>query len=443
MSQPLGRQFWRYVLPTIAAMMVNGLYQVVDGIFVGQAIGASGLAAINIAWPVIGATYGVAIMVGMGAGALSSIARGEGNLALASRWLGNGLVLLLIMGAICGVALAAFGEPLFRLQQADGEVLSLANEYLQVLIWASPVALGGVALPFLVRNDDSPNLATLLIGIGAVANIALDYLFIVHWQWQLTGAALATALAQAVVLALGLGYFVSSRCQVPLKLTELTLNWSQAKAILGLGLASWGMYLYFSFITAIHNAQFLNYGDASHLGAFAIVGYLCAFYYLFAEGIANGVQPLLSYLFGAERLQQMQRALSWALLLTLGSGMAFSLLLALYPEPLIAAFNREDERLISATTIGMSWHTWALYLDGVIFVIAAYFQAVNDGRRASWITFANMGVQLPFLILLPLWLGVKGVWLAVPLSNLLLIGWVLWLLAADQRRRGLSLWLNP
>ncbi|SDJ01001.1 putative efflux protein, MATE family [Ferrimonas sediminum] len=435
MTHTLGRQFWRFVIPTVAAMLVNGLYQLVDGIFVGQVIGADGLGAINIAWPVIGITYGVAIMVGIGAGALSSIARGEGDLPGASQWLAAGLWLLLLLGIACGVLLAWLGEPLFRLQQAQGPVLALAEDYLQVLIWASPVALGGIALPFLIRNDDAPNLATLLIGAGAVINIGLDYLFIVLWDWQLTGAALATALAQAVVLVLGVTYFRSSLCQVPLSLTRLSLSWRESKQILGLGLASWAMYLYFSFITAVHNSQFLTYGDATALGAFAIVGYLCTLYYLLAEGVANGVQPLLSYLFGAGRLKQMQRALVWALTLTLISGLVFSISFLLFPELFTHAFNRKDEALLQATTQGLRWHTWALYLDGVIFVIAAYFQSVNDGHRASWVTFANMGIQLPFLLLLPLWLGVQGVWLAVPLSNVVLIGWVLWLLIRDQKRR--------
>ncbi|TKB49390.1 MATE family efflux transporter [Ferrimonas sediminicola] len=439
MQDSLKRQFWRFLVPTVAAMMVSGLYQFVDGLFVGQQIGAVGLAAINIAWPVIGLVYGVALMVGIGAGALSSMARGDGDGARVARWLGSGITLLLLMAVGCGVLLQVLGEWLLTLQQARGEVLAMARTYLQVLAWGCPLALGGIAIPFLVRNDNAPNLSTLLIGGGALANIALDYLFIVQLDWQLQGAALATVLSQALVLLLGLGYFRSSLCRTRLALADMGLTLADARAILALGMASWLMYLYYSFITAVHNAMLLEYGDAIQVGAFSIVGYLCVVYYLFAEGVAGGAQPLLSYLFGAREYPSLQRVMGWALGLVLISGLLTVLLFFGVPTPLIHAFNSDDTALFEATRQGLAWHTWALYFDGIIFVIAAYFQSVGDGRRAGLITLANLALQLPFLLLLPIWLGVQGVWISVPLSNTLLVIWVLRLLWQDWQRRGLPL----
>ncbi len=160
MTVSIQRQFWRYTIPTVAAMLVNGLYQVVDGIFIGQYVGAEGLAGINLAWPVIGTILGIGMMVGVGTGALASIKQGEGKVDEAKTTLTTGLILLAILAPLVGVVLWFNSEWFLALQGGEGKAYELGLQYLDILIFASVFTLGSIALPFLLRNDNSPNLAT-------------------------------------------------------------------------------------------------------------------------------------------------------------------------------------------------------------------------------------------------------------------------------------------
>ena len=204
MKNSIYRQFWRYTIPTVAAMLVNGLYQVVDGIFIGHYVGAEGLAGINVAWPIIGFILGLGMLVGVGTGALASIKQGEGNMTAAKQVLATGLLLLVMLAPAVATILWFLADDFIAWQGVEGRVYELGLQYLQVLVIACVFTLGSIAMPFLLRNDDSPNLATLLMVSGAIINILFDYLFIAVLHWELTGAAIATALAQLSVTVLGL-----------------------------------------------------------------------------------------------------------------------------------------------------------------------------------------------------------------------------------------------
>lgn len=423
------QQFWRYAIPTIAAMLVNGLYQVVDGIFIGQYMGGEGLAGINVAWPVISVILGLGMMVGVGTGALASIKQGENDLAGAKQALATGMMALLALSPIVAIALWQFADDMILLQGAQGRMYELAMQYLDILIVGGVFALGSIAVPFLLRNDDSPNMATLLMVLGAVINIALDYWFIALLGWELTGAALATAIAQAVVTVLGIGYFFTSRAKMRLTLKDFKFQFHLLPKIFSIGLASFFMYAYGSFMVAIHNALFAEYGSVTLVGAYAILGYIVAFYYLIAEGIANAMQPLLSYNYGARREDNMRKLFNVAMLSSVVGGAAFIGLLNLFPYQAVSVFNSSEPQLIEHTVTGIRLHLFSMFLDGFLVVAAAYYQAISYSRKALFVTLGNMLIQLPFLYVMPKLWGVTGVWIAYPLSNVALsvvVGVMIW-----------------
>ncbi|MGR5093430.1 MATE family efflux transporter [Vibrio maritimus] len=423
------QQFWRYAIPTITAMLVNGLYQVVDGIFIGQYMGGEGLAGINVAWPVISVILGLGMMVGVGTGALASIKQGENDLAGAKQALATGMMALLALSPIVAIALWQFADDMILLQGAQGRMYELAMQYLDILIVGGVFALGSIAVPFLLRNDDSPNMATLLMVLGAVINIALDYWFIALLEWELTGAALATAIAQAVVTVLGIGYFFTSRAKMRLTLKDFKFQFHLLPKIFSIGLASFFMYAYGSFMVAIHNALFAEYGSVTLVGAYAILGYIVAFYYLIAEGIANAMQPLLSYNYGARREDNMRKLFNVAMLSSVVGGAAFIGLLNLFPYQAVSVFNSSEPQLIEHTVTGIRLHLFSMFLDGFIVVAAAYYQAISYSRKALFVTLGNMLIQLPFLYVMPKLWGVTGVWIAYPLSNVALsvvVGVMIW-----------------
>ncbi|MGL6171111.1 MAG: MATE family efflux transporter [Vibrio sp.] len=436
MNRSIYRQFVRYTIPTVAAMLVNGLYQVVDGIFIGHYVGAQGLAGINVAWPVIGTILGIGMLVGVGTGALASIKQGQGDAESAKRTLATGLTSLLLLAPLVALILWWMADDFLHWQGAQGRVFELGQQYLQVLLVGCVFTLGSIAMPFLLRNDNSPNLATLLMMIGALSNIALDYLFIAWLNWELTGAAIATTLAQSIVSLLGLAYFFSKRAKTRLTRHCLKLEWRTLPKILTIGASSFFMYAYGSTMVALHNTLMIEYGDPVMVGAYAVMGYIVTIYYLTVEGIANGMQPLASYHFGARNYGHIRQLLRLAMSIAVLGGMLFVMLLNLFPEQAIAIFNSSDRELMAGAQMGIKLHLFAMYLDGFLVVSAAYYQSINRGGKAMFITLGNMSIMLPFLLILPLFFGLTGVWIALPISNIVLATVVAIMLWRDVQRLG-------
>ncbi|ADT86142.1 MATE family efflux transporter [Vibrio sp. Vb2880] len=436
MNTAINRQFLRYAIPTVAAMLVNGLYQVVDGIFIGHYVGATGLAGINVAWPVIGTILGVGMLVGVGTGALVSIKQGEKDLHSAKRILATGLLTLVMLAPVVATLLWFFADDFLRWQGAQGRTFELGMQYLQVLIVGCVFTLGSIAMPFLLRNDDSPNLATMLMVVGALCNIVLDYVLIAWWQWELTGAAIATAISQLIVTGLGLSYFFSKRAKLRLTRACLTMEWRYLPKIFAIGVSSFFMYAYGSTMVALHNSLIIQYGDAVMVGAYAILGYIVTVYYLTVEGIANGMQPLASFNHGARQYDNIRRLLKLAMSIAVLGGVVFVVLINLFPEQVIGIFNSDDPRLMEGAVFALKLHMFALFLDGFLVVSAAYYQATNHGGKAMFVTVGNMLVQLPFLYMLPKLYGITGVWIAFPLSNIALTAVVAVMLWRDVSRLG-------
>jgi Na+-driven multidrug efflux pump len=326
-----------------------------------------------------------------------------------------------------------YSELFLLLQGSQGQMHLLAMQYLDILIFGSVFSLGSIAVPFLLRNDDSPNVATALMVLGALLNIVLDYLLIAVWQWELTGAAIATTISQGVVTILGVAYFFSSKANLRLRAADFVLQLHSIPRIVSIGISSFFMYAYGSFMIAIHNMLFADYGSVVLVGAYAILGYIVTFYYLIAEGIANAMQPLLSFNYGARRQDNMRKLFNVAMQSAVIGGVIFVVALNIFPYQSVAIFNSTDQELIDSTVTGIRLHLFSMFLDGFILIAAAYYQAINHGGKAMFVTIGNMLIQLPFLYALPKLFSVTGIWIAYPLSNIALSLIVVWMITKDLR----------
>ncbi len=427
----LTRTFWSYTLPAMAALMVSGLYAVVDGIFIGHALGAPGLSALNLAWPLAGLIWAVAMLVGMGGGAET----GRGPGARDSRALGETLAVTLLLMVLVGIATGAvilgFGGPFLALQGADAELAAMGLGYLSVQGWAAPAIMAGMAFPLLLRNLGAPGLATVAMLAGAFVNVAFDWLFVIELGHGLAGAARATVIAEIVVILICTA--AMARLGAFAALSPGAGALVRAGRILAIGFSSMIMALYISFVVVLHNMLFLKHGGTLTLAAYTVAGYVMSFFYYFAEGVAGGMQPLASYYHGARDRMRMAQVLKLALMLGVGGGVALTALVVAFPGPVAQVFAGSDTALIAEAAHGLRLHLSAMMLDGFIVLAATYFQAVGQARNATIITVGNIAVQLPFLYLLPRLMGVDGVWLAMPLSNVALSGAVVWMLWRAHR----------
>ena len=420
-SSSISATFFRYTLPAVAAMIVNGLYQLVDGMFVGYFLGAEGLKAINIAWPVVGIIAGLGLMVGMGGGSLISIYRGSERLIKARSTFFTALLLSVVFGGLASLYLLFFGEYLIDVQGALGEAKGYAREYIDVFLFGAVFTVLSSSLPFLIRNDDSPLFATGMMLVGALTNIALDYVFIGIFGWGLEGAGIATVFAQITTVFLACIYLVSPYSYLSLFKHPLKAGWKEAKKSLALGLSSLTMFMYYGLLVGFHNRLFAEYGSSVSVAAFAVVGYLMTIYYVIAEGVAEGIQPQVSFYHGAKQFDNILKVVKLGCFVTVAAGMTWLLVLNLFPEPIIGLFNSTNSDLIHEATLGIRFHLSTMYLDGLIILASMYFLSVGKGGVSLCISAGNILVQFPFLALLPTIWGVNGVWLSMPLSNVLII----------------------
>ena len=342
--------------------------------------------------------------------------------------------MLLIFGLLSSVALYLFSDFALNLQNAQGSTFAHARDYLRVITFGSTLAMGSMALPFMVRNDESPSFATVLIVCGAVANIILNGIFIGYLGWGLTGAALGTTLSQLIVVVMGCAYFFTDKAKTPLDRAALKPSVHLSVRTCTIGLSSMLMFLYFSFIHAVHNYLFMEYGNSTIVGAFAIVGYIGTLYYMFSEGVASGAQPLISYNYGAKKYDLMKKFTSMMLWVAVGSGVISVAFVNLFTDQIILIFNSDDAVLFEATKIGIRLHLAGLFLDGLIFSVGVFFQSLGLERKATFVTMANMMVQLPFLMVLPKLIGMNGIWLSVPLSNVALSVIVMGMLWSEWKK---------
>ncbi|WP_158253665.1 MATE family efflux transporter [Chromobacterium alticapitis] len=431
----MSKLFWRYAIPSVAGMVVTGLYAIIDGVFVGHYVGSHGLAAINLAYPMVMLQVGLGAMLSMGAATRIAIRQGAGDQAGAR----GALLTVLLLLALFGAAIPAWGLPnidfLLGLLQAGGqdEVTVQARAYLWWMLAGAVLTMGQMLIVYLVRNDGRPGLATALTTLGALLNILLNYILVGRLGLGLAGSAIGTLIAEGVVVALGMVYFFSRHAGLRLRWGTLRPDRAAMWPILCLGTPSLLMELNLALLLYAHNYQLFRWGDELSLAAYAVAGYTEALFTLAIHGLAVGMQPLLGHATGAEQPARARAALLHGLKVCLVLGAAALAAVQLFPEVIAAWYSDGSQALVDAGGRALRLHLLAMPLDGLAVVGCTALQAMAMTRLALGVTVGKTVLLLPSLGLLPLALGLDGVWLAMPLVNAvlgLLMAGVLWRLAA-------------
>lgn len=432
---PVKKLFWKYTLPAITAMIVNGMYTVVDGFFIGHYIGAEGLAGINILWPLFGMAIGIGTMIGTAASSLFSIEKGKGDYEKARRYLANGFILVALL-SLAVTALFYYCARFFMELQVDNspETVAHAMDYFNVVTFLAFFVLASNAMPQFVRNDDRPKLATVLMIAGALLNVVGDYVFIKHFHRGMAGAAEATILSQIIVSIIGFAYFFSPKARLRLRVWDLKFSYKICRDILVLGVSSLMIFFYYGFISAIYNFLFAKHGGAVCVAAYSAVNYVSYLYYMFAEGFTAGVQPIMSFNFGAVRYYNIRRTFWHTVRVLFILYVGFMVVVYGFPERLAMLFTNGDASFEAETVRGLRLFLCTCFLEAFILLGIVYFQSTNKAKTASLVSGINMTVQLPFLLALPHYFGINGIWLCYPLANVPLSLVVFVLVVRDLRR---------
>jgi putative MATE family efflux protein len=413
------RLLLKFSVPAIVGMLVNALYNVVDRIFIGLGVGPLGIAGITVGFPIMIVQMAFGMLIGMGATALISIRLGEKKKEQAERILGNAFSLLVLVSLglmACGLL---WLRPLLALFGASPAILGQGEEYLRVILAGSVFMGVGFGMNGFIRAEGNPRTAMLTMLIGAVLNTLLDPLFIFVFRLGVRGAATATVISQAVSAAWVLGYFLGGRSLLRLRLPNLRIRRETAAAIVALGFAPFAMQLAASLLNAILTRQLQRYGGDLAIAAMGIFFSLNMLIFMPVFGINQGAQPLIGYNYGARRFDRVRSTLRLAVAAATAVMLAGFAAVELFPSFLLSLFSRDSASLLAigvpALRIGMA----ALPIVGFQVVAASYFQASGRVRLSMLLMLSRQVLLLiPAILVLPRFLGLAGIYYAVPLSDL-------------------------
>ena len=263
------RTFFRYVLPSVSAMVLFSAYTIIDGIFVSRGVGELALAAVNISLPFINILSGVAILLSMGTSTLCAFAMGEGDHDRAERVFTQTVVVILAVSAVITLGVSLFAEPLGYLLGAGPQTIGYTAEYLHIVCLFSVCFILSYCLEVMVKVDGRPQLAVIGVGTSFLVNVGLDYVFIFRLGWEVWGAALATGLAQLASMAFFLSYFLSGKSN--LKFRRFRLRLKDLRRILPLGIADCSIELMLGFLTLLYNHVILSAFGEGCLPIYAVI----------------------------------------------------------------------------------------------------------------------------------------------------------------------------
>lgn len=407
-----------FSIPAIVGMMANALYNVVNRIFVGQALGSVAIAGTTVAFPLMLIMLAFGLLVGLGATALISIRLGQQNRDEAELVLGNALTLLVGIFLAITVLGLWFLDPLLVAFGASETVLPYAREYLQIILFGAVFQGISFGLNHPIRGEGNPRIAMLTMLIGAVLNIILDPIFIFGFGWGMRGAALGTVIAQVVSTVWVLAYFLSGRSLLRLRLGNLRLRWSICRGICVIGSPPFALQLTASLLNTLLNNQLRIHGGDLAISVMGIIYAVVMMMAMPVFGINQGSQPIIGYNYGAQQYRRVKATLVWAI--AAGSGFTTLGWLATVGAPvwIIRLFNHSDPHLAAMGGRAMQIATIVMPIVGFQIVSANYFQAVGKPKEAVFLSLSRQLLLLiPALIILPRFFGLDGVWAAMPAAD--------------------------
>ncbi|MEN0642728.1 MATE family efflux transporter [Alkalicoccobacillus gibsonii] len=419
-TQPVGKIFVKYLVPSLIGMLLMALNFVADGIMVGNRLGPVALAGVGIAGPVYTVFVAMSLWIGIGGATLFSQAMGAKDPKKAQFIFTQSLIVIFSATLVIGIIAFIFREPLVYALGANEETYPYASAYLNVMLLFGFVFTVENATSVFVRNDRNPTLAMSALIVTAVTNVILNYIILYVLNLGVAGAAYGTIISAALgICVLGLHFF---RKDNQLKLVKFRLQRPLLVQAIMLGFPSFLAEVGISVFTVSHNVTLERLAGTDGVAAFSVLNYVHGVMLLMFLGMGSAIQPLISYYHGGRRQDRKRQTIKIALRTAAIAGLVFFLIGQLGAGPIVSIFGDFDETVTNLATTGIRLFFFAYLFMGANFVMMTYYQSIGNVKMATWITFAReILFMLIILSTLPYVLGVQGVWLAIPIAELLVL----------------------
>lgn len=424
-EQPIGRLLFRLAVPTVIAQLVNMLYNIVDRVYIGHmsADGALALTGVGVCMPLILIVSAFSAFVSAGGAPRASIFLGRGDHDSAEKTLGGCFTLQVGISVVLTAVLLLWGEDLLSVFGASENTIGYAVDYMNLYALGTIFVQLTLGMNAFITAQGFATVGMLTVLIGAVANIALDPLFIFAFDMGVRGAALATVISQAISCTWVLVFLQGKRTSLRLRRKNFFPGAKIVLPCVALGLASFVMQASESVISVCFNASLLKYGGDTAVGAMTILTSVMQFAMLPMQGVAQGSQPITSYNFGAKNADRVRKTFRLLLAVCLSYAMVLCVCIELFPTPFARLFS-SDDALVAFTADALRIYCAALGLFGI--QIACQMTFVSIGNAPCSIIVAVMRkfvLLIPMIYIMPLLMADKtmAVYTAEPAADVLAV----------------------
>ncbi|MGN1373514.1 MAG: MATE family efflux transporter [Candidatus Coproplasma sp.] len=411
------RRFFKYVIPSIGAMLVSGLYFVVDGIFVGRGIGTDGLAAVNLSVPFISLLIAIPMMIAMGGASLTSISFGKGETERANVYCNTSIFMVLVFALSMSVIGIFFSEPIALLLGANQALLEDTALYLKYFVMFGVFFSGAMVLAAFVRNDGNPKLAFWGMTVGACCNVFLDWLFVFPLHMGLMGAAIASGLGQVLSCIILSFHFIFKKGCLRLAMPKMSIK--EVGSIFKTGLPEFVTQMNSPITTFCYNQIVIRAFGEIGMAAFSVVAYLLTIILAVFAGLAQGIQPLLSESRGKGDEVGEKKYMLKGLITNIILSLLVYLVMTTLGKPIIGIFNSDAEM------IRLAYESILVY--GISFPFAAinivyttYYLSVKQTAAAMRIAVLRSFIlNVACIFAVPALFGERFIWVGIAVAEAL------------------------
>lgn len=433
--EPIGSLLMHYAVPAVVGTMVTALYNIVDRIFIGQGVGEYAIAGLTLTFPILIFLQAFGMLVGAGASARVSILLGQKDVEGAERVLGSAIILTIITQIAVLIPAFVWMRPLLEAFGGSERTIPYAIDYLSITIPANILSTLCFSYNAVMRASGYPRKAMYTMIIGAVLNTVLDALFIYGFGWGIQGAAWATAIAMFISAAFVLSHFFSADSVIQFRRRHLVFSWPTIGSIVSIGLSPFAVQLLGSLVSMLFNKSFIAVSDSPEqadiaIGSYGIIMSVAMLGVMFMLGIAQGMQPIVGYNYGANIYSRVKRTFWICAAINVGIGSLITVVSVLYPAFISSMFT-QSELLIAEAAHSLSIALLGFTLVGFQITATQFLQSLGIARRSLLLSISRQSLFfIPLLLVLPYRYGVDGVWysgvIADISSGLLGLGLIIW-----------------
>ena len=422
---PVNKLLNSFAIPSIIAMLVSSLYNIVDQFFIGRSVGELGNAATNINFPLTISCISIALLCGIGGAAAFNLSMGAGNDEKAGYYIGNAAGIMLIGGAVLSITALSFTDPLLRFFGSPDEVLPYARTYMRVCACGFPFTVLSAGGGHLVRADGSPRFCMVINVTGAVINTVLDAVFVFGFHWGMFGAALATVIGQIAASMLVIWYLTKFKT-VRLSLQHFIPRRDYAGRLASLGTAPCITQLSLMVFQIVMNKSLKYYGSLSEYGesipiaCVGIISKVSQVAFSFVIGISQGMQPIVSFNYGARSFRRVKNTYLLALRNSAFITVTAFILFQLFPRQIIGIFGKGSDLYFKFGVRYFRVYLFFIFLCFLQPLTSNFFTAIGKPKKGIFLSLTRQIIFLvPLILIFPLFMGINGIMYAGPVADIM------------------------